>query len=151
VLPLPLPEAGVVLHALVPSPLAVIQQTAYVRDFEVEVANGSFVFDPIVAVVRDGFTLRVTASPGKAGIGLALHAAWADLMRPIPTFTTTLGVGTPVTIQLPEVRQVQVEATVELPADHTVVVLLPALLGKRCIAVLRMAPVPADRPKVLGR
>jgi hypothetical protein len=151
VLPLPLPEAGVVLHALVPSPLAVIRQTAYVRDFEVEVAGGSFVFDPIVAVVRDGFTLRVTASPGKAGIGLALHAAWADLMRPIPTFTTTLGQGPPVTIQLPEVRQVQVEATIELPADHTVVVLLPVLLDKRCIAVLRMAPMAADRPTVLGR
>jgi len=152
VLPVLMPQAGVVLQKLVPCSMAAVQQTAYVRDFEVEVANTSFTCDPIVDVVQDGFTLRVTAAPGKAGLGLALHAVWAELMRPIPTFTTTLaGSIAPVTIQLPEVRQVQVEATVELSADNTVVVLLPALLGKRCIAVLRMAPVPADRPKVLGR
>ncbi|MCU0863250.1 MAG: hypothetical protein MUC36_05640 [Planctomycetes bacterium] len=152
VLPVPMPEAGVVLQKLVPCSIAAVQQTAYVRDFEVEVATTSFTCEPIVDVVQDGFTLRATAAPGTAGLGLALHAEWAELMRPIPTSTTTLeGSIAPVTVQLPQVRKVQVEATVELPADSTVVVLLPALLGKRCIAVLRMAPAAADREKVLGR
>ena len=87
-----------------------------------------------------------------AGLGLALHAVWAELTRPIPTFTTTLaGSIAPVTVQLPEVRQVQVEATIELSADQTVVVLLPALAGKRCIAVLRLPPAAADRQRGLGR
>ena len=152
VVPVPMPEAGVVLQKLVPCSIAAVQQTVYVRDFEVEVATTSFTCEPIVDVVQDGFTLSATAAPGKAGLGLALHAVWAELMRPIPTFTTTLaGSIAPVTVQLPEVREVQVEATVELSADQTVVVLVPALAGKRCIAVLRLPPLAADRQKGLGR
>lgn len=150
-IPTQVPAAGVALRALVPCSVAAITQTTYVRDFKVEVNRDSMVADPVVDVVQDGFTLRATAQPFATGLGVALHAAWADLTKPISTFTTTLGIGQPVTIQLPEVQQVQIEAAVELPADNTVVLLLPALLGKRCIAVLRLEQVVADRPKELGR
>jgi hypothetical protein len=102
VVPVPMPAAGVVLQKLVPCSIAAVQQTAYVRDFEVEVATTSITCEPIVDVVQDGFTLRATAAPGKAGLGLALHAVWAELTRPIQTSTTTLaGSIAPVTVQLP--------------------------------------------------
>ncbi|MBZ0151928.1 MAG: hypothetical protein K8J09_10385 [Planctomycetes bacterium] len=149
--PTQVPPAGVALQALVPCAVAAVNQTAYVRDFKVEANRDSMVAEPVVDVVQDGFTLRATAQPLAAGLGVALHAVWSDLTKPIPTFTTTLGIGRPITIQLPQVQQVQIEAAVELPADNTVVLLLPPLLGRRCIAVLHVEQLVADRPKVRGR
>jgi hypothetical protein len=142
---------GDTLRGLVPCSVAAVRQTPYVRDFEVEIAQGQVIADPLVDVVQDGFMLQVTALPDNPVLGLALSATWSALRKPIPTFTTTLGVGQPVTIQLPEVRKVQLEAAVALPADHVVVLQLPALHGMRCIAVLRVEPFAADPPKERGR
>jgi hypothetical protein len=124
--------------------VAVVEQTAYVRDFELEVTPGGVIADPIVDVVQDGFTLRCATTLLPAGaVGLALEADVVDLKRPIPTFETTLGVGQPVSIQLPEVLSTQVAAAVELPAGHLAVFALPALAGKRYLVLIEAATGPA--------
>lgn len=117
--------------------IAITNSIPYVRDFSVEVAQGSMVADPIVDVVQDGFTLEAAATLLPQGaVGIALEATVADLKRPIPTFTTNLGAGQDVSIQLPQVLTSQVTAAAELPRDHLAVFAMPAVAGKRYVVTL---------------
>ena len=82
--------------------LSVINQTAFVQDFTITVKDGATIADPVVGIVWDGVMTRVLAcfEPDKT-IGVSCDARWQELVRPIPTFTTTLGTNMPVTLQLP--------------------------------------------------
>jgi len=120
--------------------LRTVGQTAYVRDFEVQVANGTVIADPVIDTVVDGFSLQAVAMPLDSGAtGLALDLSVADLTRPIPTFTTNLGVGADITIQLPHVRRTGLEAAMELRPEQHAVLVLPALAGKRYFAIVTAA------------
>ncbi|MHC5062677.1 MAG: type II secretion system protein GspD [Planctomycetota bacterium] len=97
--------------------VAVINQTSYVRDFDIEVAQAAFIADPKVDVIQDGIVLDVkpTVNYDRRSITLELHPTVAELIRPIPTFSTSLaGTTQPVTIQLPtlQVRSFATVATV---------------------------------------
>ena len=95
--------------------VAVINQTAYVRDFDVEVAQAAFIADPKVDVIQDGIVLDV--SP----VILNLNPTVAELQRPIPTFTTSLAGSTlPVTVQLPNLTVTNFSTTVKVPDGGTV-------------------------------
>lgn len=134
--------------------VSVINQTAYVRDFEFEVAKDTVIADPIVDVIQDGILLQTAVSRLENGLlGVSLDAHVAELRRPIETVETTLpGTDHPVTIQLPSLQSTQVEAAVELAADHIVVMALPPLTGKRMLFVVRVKPIkfdelePAEQP-----
>ena len=43
--------------------VSVINQTSYVRDFDVEVAQASFIADPKIDVIHDGIVRGVTVTP----------------------------------------------------------------------------------------
>jgi len=103
--------------------VAVINQTAYVRDFDVEVAQAAFIADPKVDVIQDGIVLDVqpVIQHDRKYIILTLSPTVAELQRPIPTFTTSLAGSTlPVTLQLPNLTVTQFSTTAKVPDGGTV-------------------------------
>ena len=121
--------------------VAVINQTAYVRDFDVEVAQAAFIADPKVDVIQDGIVLDVQPiiQNDRKYITLNLNPTVAELERPIPTFTTSLAGSTlPVTVQLPNLTVTNFATTVKVPDGGTV------LLGglRQVLTKERRAEVP---------
>jgi type II secretory pathway component GspD/PulD (secretin) len=121
--------------------VAVINQTAYVRDFDVEVAQAAFIADPKVDVIQDGIVLDVQPIilNDRKYIILNLNPTVAELQRPIPTFTTSLAGSTlPVTLQLPNLTVTNFATTVKVPDGGTV------LLGglRQVLTKERRAEVP---------
>ncbi|MCI0342168.1 MAG: hypothetical protein L0216_13660 [Planctomycetales bacterium] len=108
------------------SNVQVLNQIAYIRDFEVEVAQTAAIADPIIGVIQDGVVLDVkpTVSNDRKFITLDLRPTVATLVRPIPTILTNLGQAgsTQVNIQLPELRVQGAETTVRIPDGGTVVI-----------------------------
>ncbi|MCR4316019.1 MAG: hypothetical protein NUW37_06670 [Planctomycetes bacterium] len=108
--------------------LTIIDQVAYIRDFDVQIAQAASLADPIVATVQDGLVLDITPtiSNDRRFITLELRPTVAELLRPIPTFTTNLGAGalatTPVTIQIPELVLKKAETTVKVPDGGSVLI-----------------------------
>ena len=118
------------------------EQVAYIKDFEVERTPTAMVANPVVDTVWDGLGFSIIGTPLFSGhLGLQIEAIVADLARPIPTFETTLGVGAPITIQLPSVRIARVRAAVELPTDHVVLFSLADGTEKPMVVVLRARAV----------
>ncbi|HEX6811820.1 MAG TPA: hypothetical protein VF384_09385 [Planctomycetota bacterium] len=129
--------------------VAVINQTSYVRDFDVEVAQAAFIADPKIDVIQDGIVLDVqpVILNDRKYIILNLNPTVAELERPIPTFTTSLAGSTlPVTLQLPRLTVTNFWTTVKVPDGGTV------LLGglRQVLTKERRAEVPllADIPLV---
>jgi len=105
------------------SNLAVMNQVAYVQDFDVEIAQAASIADPIIAVVEDGVILDVkpVVSADRRFVTLEVRPTVAELQRPIRTFTTSLGAsGNSVTIQLPEVAKSQIKTSIPMPDGGTV-------------------------------
>ncbi len=105
--------------------LTVVNQLSYIQDFDVEVAQTSFIADPIVGIIQDGLTLdvRPTVSNDRRYITLELQPTVAKLSQPIPTFATTLASSfTPVIIQLPELRLQQARVTVRIPDRGSILI-----------------------------
>ncbi|MCB9883253.1 MAG: hypothetical protein H6834_15800 [Planctomycetes bacterium] len=110
--------------------MSVTNQVSYVGDFDVEIAQAAAIADPVVDVITDGVILDVTPiiSADRRFITLELRPTVATLLRPIPEITTSLGVGSPVTLQLPELEIQRIRTTVTLPDGGTL------LLGGQHIA-----------------
>jgi general secretion pathway protein D len=105
--------------------VTVVNQLSYISDFDVEVAQSSFIADPIIGVIQDGLTLdvRPTVSNDRRYITLELQPTVAKLVEPIPTFSTTLGSSfSPVIIQLPELRLQQARTTVRIPDGGSILI-----------------------------
>jgi Flp pilus assembly secretin CpaC/tetratricopeptide (TPR) repeat protein len=102
--------------------MSVLRHTSYIRDFEVEIAQSAAVANPVVDVVRDGVVMdvRPVVSADRRFITMELRPTVMDLQVPIPTFTTTLGVGQPISIQLPRVTLQRVRTTVTMPDGATI-------------------------------
>jgi len=93
-----------------------------VQDFNVEIAQGASLADPIVAVVQDGVILdvRPVVSADRRFITLELRPTVAELRRPLAEIVTTLGSQNSVTIQLPEVDLRRVRTSIPMPDGGTV-------------------------------
>ena len=94
-----------------------LRSTSYISDFGVEIAQAAAVANPIVGVVRDGVVLdvRPVVSADRRFVTMELRPTVMSLQFPIPTFTTTLGAGQPVSIQLPVTNLQTVRTTVTMP------------------------------------
>ncbi|MCG3133618.1 MAG: hypothetical protein HMLKMBBP_00819 [Planctomycetes bacterium] len=102
--------------------ITLINQLTYIQDFDVEVAQTAFIADPIIGIIQDGLVLDVqpTVSHDRKYVTLTLRPTIANLVRPIPTFTTSLGAfTTPVTIQIPELKVQRAATTVRVPDGGT--------------------------------
>jgi Flp pilus assembly secretin CpaC len=104
--------------------VSVLNEIAYIADFEPATAAGVAVAQPQVAVIRDGIVLdvRPTISADRRYVTLELRPTLATLLRPIPTFQTSLGVGPPVAIQTPEMTLQRVRTTVTVPDGGSFVI-----------------------------
>lgn len=102
--------------------LTVLNQVAYVADFDIEIAQGASIADPIIDVVQDGAILdvRPVVSADRRFITLELRPTIAQLTRPIRQAVTTLGSTSSVTIELPEVDIQRVRTSVPMPDGATV-------------------------------
>jgi type II secretory pathway component GspD/PulD (secretin)/tetratricopeptide (TPR) repeat protein len=102
--------------------IAVMNQVAYVQDFDVEIAQAASIADPIISVVQDGVILdvRPVVSADRRFIMMELRPTVATLQRPIQEVATTLGSQNSVTIQLPELDIQRVRTTVPMPDGGTV-------------------------------
>jgi tetratricopeptide (TPR) repeat protein len=101
--------------------VSVMTQNSYVSDFDVEIAQAAAIGDPIVQTIRDGIILDVKpiVSADRRFITMELRPTVADLVRPIPTFLTSLATGPPVVIQVPEIAISRVRTTVTMPDGGT--------------------------------
>lgn len=98
-----------------------LRNLAYIKDFEVEIAQAAAVANPVIGTVHDGVALdvRPVVDSDLKFITMELRPTVMSLQLPIPTFTTTLGVGQPISIQLPEVTLQRVRTTVTMPDGGT--------------------------------
>ncbi len=101
--------------------LMVLNEVAYVKDFDVEIAQAAVIADPIIDKVREGVVLdvRPIVSHDRRYVTLELRPTVATLVRPIRTFTTQLANGSAVTLQLPELRKQAINTTVVVPDGGT--------------------------------
>ena len=104
----------------------VLNQVAYVADYEVEIAQASNIANPVVQTILDGVVLdvRPVVSADRRFIMLELRPTVANLTRPIATFSTSLASGpvtasAPVVIQIPELQVSRVRTTVNMPDGGT--------------------------------
>ena len=98
-----------------------LRSLAYIRDFEVEIAQAAAVANPVIGTVQDGVALdvRPVVDSEMKFITMEVRPTVMSLQTPIPTFTTTLGVGQPISIQLPEVTRQTVRTTLTMPDGGT--------------------------------
>lgn len=113
----------VVSPALTHAKLQVGDQLAYVRDFEIEVGNGSLIADPVVDVVFDGCDIDVFCAEVRAGtIGMQMQVVDQRIEKPIRTIETRLpGITVPGTLQVPHITGCRGSQTVELASGATAV------------------------------
>jgi type II secretory pathway component GspD/PulD (secretin) len=105
--------------------ITLINQLAFVQDFDVEVAQTAFIADPQIAIIQDGLDLDVKpiVSNDRRYVTLQLQPTIATLKRPLPTFTTSLGAfTTPITLQLPEISIQKAQTTVRVPNGGTLLI-----------------------------
>jgi len=95
--------------------MQIVNQTAFIQDFDVETVEGSLVADPIIGVLNEGSFLQFVVLPvaghgDEAAVGLRLTSTAAR--KPIDTREVELlGSGSerrPVTIQMPRTEDVSV-------------------------------------------
>jgi len=102
----------------------VLNKVAYVADYDVEIAQLANIANPVIRNAMDGVVLDVKpiVSADWRFITLELRPTVATLVRPIPTFTTTLAsnlAAAPVVIQIPRLRKSSVRTTVSMPDGGT--------------------------------
>jgi type II secretory pathway component GspD/PulD (secretin) len=102
--------------------LTFLNQVAYVKDFDVEIAQAASIADPIVDIVEEGVILdvRPVVSADRRFVTLELRPTIAELTRPMEEAVTTLGSQNSVTIQLPELDLRKARTSVPMPDGATV-------------------------------
>jgi hypothetical protein len=97
--------------------VAVLNQRAYIQDFDVEVAQFQAVADPVVNVLNEGVVLdvRPTILENRQWLRLEIQPTVAKVVA-LRNFSTTLGGNTaPVEFQLPELEVQSVNTSAFLP------------------------------------
>ena len=97
--------------------VTVINQRAYIQDFDVEVAQFQAVADPVVNVLNEGIVLdvRPTILDNRKWLRLEIQPTVARIVS-LRSFSTTLGGNTaPVEFQLPELEVQSVNTSAFLP------------------------------------
>ena len=136
-------------YALTSSHIESLNKTAYVKDYEVQVASAAFIANPVIDTVEEGWRLQTSVTRLRGGVlGVSLNVSIRELQRPIKTYKTALGVGSEVEIQLPDLIQTGIETAIRLPSDVEMLLLLPSMLGRRYLALVSITEVDLDGRKV---
>lgn len=101
--------------------LTVVEQTSYVKDFDVEVAQSAYIADPQMGTLQTGVVLdvRPTISNDRKYITLELRPTIAQLSDLVDTPTSLGNNNQEVTIQTPKIMLQCVETTVRIPDQGT--------------------------------
>ncbi len=112
----------IVVHNGARGNLSVLNQVAYVQDFDIEIAQAASIADPIIAVIQDGVVLdvRPVVSADRRFVTLEMRPTIANLKRPIQEKPTSTGTQNTVNIQLPEVEIQRVRTSIPIPDGGTV-------------------------------
>jgi len=104
--------------------LQVTNHIAYVKDFDVEIAQASTIADPVVDVVKEGVVLdvRPIVSNDRRFVTLELRPSVATLVRPLRVYRTTLGGGSSVSFEVPELQKQSLKTTVVMPDGGTLLI-----------------------------
>ncbi|MHC4262397.1 MAG: type II secretion system protein GspD [Planctomycetota bacterium] len=98
--------------------VSVINQRAYIQDFDVEVATGQSIADPVINVLIEGVVLEVrpTITQDRRYIRMEIRPTVAEVASLTP-FSTNLGgtVGQPVEFELPELEVQSIATTAVIP------------------------------------
>lgn len=91
--------------------LSVLDQTAYIKDYSVEVVNGEQIVDPEIDVLSTGLEFDVRVAPVAPGrFALRSEFSLTSAKRPFPKHTVRVGaLQTEVTVELPQVERMKVE------------------------------------------
>lgn len=104
--------------------VTVINQRAYIQDFDVEVAQFESVADPVINVLTEGIVLdvRPTIHHDRRYLTLEVQPTVADIVA-LTNFSTALaGQTQPVTFQLPELEVQSVFTTAVVPDGGSILV-----------------------------
>ncbi|WP_145064478.1 hypothetical protein [Engelhardtia mirabilis] len=121
--------------------VSVINQRAYIQDFDVEVATAQAIADPVINVLIEGVVLEVrpTITQDRKYIRMEIRPTVAEVVS-LTTFSTNLGgtVGQPVEFELPELEVQHIATTAVIPDGGSI------LLGglSRVRNIERRAEVP---------
>lgn len=91
------------------------ENVSFIRDFDLDIVEDAVLADPIIGVIENGAAVsarRVGSSPDTYDVSVR-HTV---LTRPIQVFETPIGVGPPVSIQLPRMHVRTETVRVRLPA-----------------------------------
>ena len=116
----------IVLHDGQRGHISVVNQTAYISGFEIEVQDDVSIADPVVDVFADGLLLETRADvlPDPNQVRLSIELALADLEKPIPSYDLPISGGaTKMTIQQPVATTQKLETRVELERDECLVLI----------------------------
>ncbi|MBI4616851.1 MAG: hypothetical protein HY720_24775 [Planctomycetes bacterium] len=116
--------------------IRILNQTTYVKDFDVTVAQTAAIADPIIGVVQEGIVLdvRPTISHDRRYITMELRPKLVELdkSQTLPNVdsdgfrrvTTTLGgsLAQPVVIEVPNLIERSIETTVRVPDQGAIVI-----------------------------
>lgn len=121
--------------------LQIVNEAAYIADFDVEIANGQFIGDPVIDVLRTGLTVdlvvRSAATPSDAAVAFRVVAA--DSRKPAVSKTVTVTDSPPrgVGIEFPRVENVAVAGARRVPVGvETELARIPDPSGRGAIRVL---------------
>ena len=105
--------------------VSVVNQQAYIQDFDVEVATGITIADPVINVLSEGVSLQVTPTVhhDRRSLTLEVQPTVATVVALTP-FATNLAnsVGSPVEFVLPELRVESLKTTASIPDGGTILI-----------------------------
>ncbi len=115
----------VVVHAGARANLSVLEQTAYIKDYELTLLPdlGQELADPVIDVLQTGVVLDIRAVPIDDRLAVKAAFSYSTAEKPIRSQELRLGAGGQVvTIQLPEVRSTKASARFDLADAATIAI-----------------------------
>lgn len=133
----------VCVRSLQHASLSVGDKISYIRDFTVMRNGDQVIANPVIDTVFDGTEMQMLAGflPDHT-VGLECAVQHHVVQRPLLQTQVSLGVGAPVTIQLPRVTSVRLEQRAALALDATLVLAAPRVDGSYLAAMVRICKQP---------
>jgi len=117
--------------------MSVRQDISYVQDFTLTRHADAVIADPVIGVVWDGIEIDLCAIVLADGlVALRCDLRSQQVQQPMPKFETDLGMGAPVTIQLPRTTGVRFRQTARVAAGELVVLAAQKVDGDYLLALV---------------
>jgi hypothetical protein len=118
--------------------VSILEQVSYVADFEVSVAKGRLVADPVVKTIDSGERIALQPFVKRSGIRIAIDAEVTELKLPMETTEIR---GLDVEVQIPETRTARRRTAVTVDETQAAVV----AIGNGCAIVVHATLVKLDQ------